>query len=67
MGGPCDMPIHGETAKELTDNGARHLTEADDEGHKKALGMMENMQKDPAAGQKWQEDFNRKFAEFPED
>lgn len=67
MGGPCDMPIHGEIAQELSDNGAKHLKEATDEGHKQALAMMEDMQKDPVAGQKWTEDFNRKFAELPED
>ena len=23
MGGPCDMPIHGETAEEMMQNGAK--------------------------------------------
>ncbi len=67
MGGPCDMPIHGETAKEMMDNGAKHIQESGDEGHKKVLTMMEDMQKDPAAGKQWNDDFDRKFAELPED
>ena len=67
MGGPCDMPIHGETAREMSDNGAKHLMEQNDEAHKTAQSMMADMQKDPAAGQKWNEDFTRKFAELPED
>jgi hypothetical protein len=67
MGGPCDVNIHGETAQEMSDNGAKHLQESSDEGHKQALSMMENIQKAPAAGQKWTEDFNKKFAELPED
>jgi hypothetical protein len=67
MGGPCDMPIHGETAQEIMENGAKHLRESTDEGDKKALAMMEDMKKDPEAGKKWTEDFNRKFAELPED
>lgn len=67
MGGPCDMPIHGETAEELMNNGTKHVQESNDEGHKKVIAMMEEMQKDPAAGQKWTEDFNKKFADLPLD
>jgi hypothetical protein len=67
MGGPCDMPIHGETAQEMADNGGKHLLESTDEGDKQALAMMNDMQKDPAAQKKWMEDFSRKFAELPED
>ena len=67
MGGPCDAPIHGETAEEMMNNGATHVRETNDEGHKQVLAMMEEMQKDPVAGQKWNEDFAKKFAEAPED
>lgn len=67
MGGPCDMPIHGETAQEIMDNGAKHVQEINDEEHKKVLTMMEEMQKDPIAGKKWNDDFAKKFAEIPED
>jgi predicted small metal-binding protein len=66
MGGPCDESIHGETAEEMMNNGAKHLQEANDEAHKPALAMMEDMQKNPAAGQAWNDDFAKKFAELPE-
>lgn len=61
MGGPCDMPISGNTAKEMMDNGAKHLMEMNDEGHKKAMAMMEEMSKNPEAGKRWNEDFEKKF------
>ena len=67
MGGPCDMPIQGETAEEMMNNGAKHLMEQSDEAHKAAKSMMEDMQKNPAAGQKWNEDFAKQFAELPQD
>ena len=67
MGGPCDMPIHGETADELMNSGTEHIKTQNDEGHQKAVQMMEDMQKDAAAGQKWTEDFKQKFAQLPED
>ena len=67
MGGPCDMPIHGETADEMMNNGATHIRESNDEGHKKVLAMMEEMQKNPASGKQWNDDFAKKFAELPQD
>lgn len=67
MGGPCDMPIHGENADEMMNNGAKHIREQDDEEHKKVEMMMEEMQKNPASGKQWSDDFNKKFAELPED
>jgi len=67
MGGPCDTPIQGETADELMNNGTKHVQEQTDEGHKKVMQMMEAMRNDPAAGQKWTEDFKQKFAELQED
>ena len=67
MGGPCDMPISGETAQEMSDNCAKHLQEQTDENHKQALAMMEDMQKNPAAGQQWSDEFAKKFAELPEE
>lgn len=67
MGGPCDTPIHGATAQEMSANGAKHLQESTDEGHKEALKMMADMQTNPEAGQKWNEDFAKKFAELPEE
>ncbi len=67
MGGPCDAPLHGETADEMMDNGAKHVQEQTDEEHKKVLVMMDEMQKNPDSGKQWNEDFHKKFAELPED
>jgi predicted small metal-binding protein len=67
IGGPCDTEIHGETVDEMMNNGTKHVRESNDEGHKKVVQMMEDMQKDPEAGKKWTEDFSQKFAELPED
>ena len=67
MGGPCDAPIHGETAEEMMNNGAAHVRESDDEGHKKVQAMMEEMQKNPESGKQWNDDFTKKFAELPQD
>jgi len=67
MGGPCDTPIHGETAEVMMNNGAKHIQETHDEGHKKVLAMMEEMRKNPQSGKEWNDDFARKFAELPED
>jgi hypothetical protein len=67
MGGPCDVTIHGETAREMSRNGAKHLMEANDDAHKAAKEMMAEMQKDPTAQDKWSENFAKKFSELPED
>lgn len=67
MGGPCDEPITGETAEEMTDNGTKHVMSKEDEEHKRVLVMMQDMMKDLEAMKKWNEDFAKKFAELPED
>ena len=67
MGGPCDTEIHGETAEEMMADGAAHVTQTNDEEHKKVLAMMEEMQRNPQSGKQWNDDFAKKFAELPED
>jgi len=67
IGGPCDTEIHGETAEEMMNNGAKHVQQSNDEEHHKVLVMMEDMQNNPEEGRKWNEDFTKKFAEIPED
>lgn len=62
MGGPCDAEITGNTPEEMMKNGEAHLLSKDDEAHKKAVAMMEEMQKNPEAGKKWNDDFQAKFA-----
>ena len=43
MGGPCDTEIHGETAEEMMADGAAHITQTNDEEHKKVLEMLKGM------------------------
>lgn len=65
MGGPCDMPLHGETPEEMMDNGAKHVNEMamnGDEAHKKVKEAMDSMQKDPESGKAWNEKFMKDFA-----
>ncbi len=69
MGGPCDTPITGNTADEMMNNGAAHVTEManqGDEEHKKVLVMMEEMQNNPTAGEQWGKEFHAKFDALPE-
>jgi len=67
MGGPCDAKISGNTAEELMNNGSDHIRSNDDEGHKKAVAMMEDMKNKPEEGKKWNDDFAAKFDALPED
>ena len=70
MGGPCDMSISGNTADEMLKNSTKHIkemTEKGDEGHKKVMVMMEEMQKNPATGKEWNDKFRMDFAALPED
>lgn len=67
MGGPCDMPIQGNTAEEMMNNGRNHVHSVDDEGHKKVIAMMVEMQSNPEAGKKWNDDFTAQFNALPEE
>lgn len=67
MGGACDAVIKGNTAEEMVDNGGKHLMQSADPGDVNARKMMEDMQTDPVAQKQWMEDFQRKFAELPEE
>lgn len=69
MGGPCDAQLHGMTAEEMMNDGAAHvkmMAEKGDEGHKKVLVMMDEMQKNPASGKEWNEKFMKEFAALPD-
>jgi predicted small metal-binding protein len=72
MGGPCDAPLHGNSADEVMAEGAKHIqemTDKGDEGHKKVLMMMNEMQKNPDSemNKQWTEKFSADFAALPED
>ena len=70
MGGPCDAQLHGMTAEEMMSSGAAHvkmMAEKGDEGHKKVLAMIEEMQKNPESGKEWNEKFMKNFAALSEE
>ncbi len=65
MGGPCDIPIHGNSAEEMMNNGKKHVHSVDDEGHKKVITMMQEMQKNPEASKEWNDKFKKDFDALP--
>ena len=68
MGGPCDYPLHGNTADEVMNSGAKHIKEMvgkGDEEHKKVKMIMDEMQKNPASGKDWNNKFMKDFAALP--
>ena len=67
MGGPCDTKISGNTADELMKSGSDHIGSMDDDGHKKAVTMMEDMKNKPEEAKTWDNDFKAKFDALPED
>jgi hypothetical protein len=70
MGGPCDTAFQGNTSEEIMNKGAAHVTEmaaTGDEGHKKALEMMQAAQTDPALAKQWGDKFEADYAALPED
>jgi len=69
MGGPCDFTVTGNSAEEMMQNGALHVTQmADtgDEGHKNVLAMMKDMEGKPEEAKKWNDEFAAKFAALPD-
>jgi hypothetical protein len=70
MGGPCDYPIHGNTADDVMNKGTAHIKEMigkGDEEHKKVKSMMDEMQKNPDSAKEWNNKFMKDFAALPED
>ena len=70
MGGPCDLPLRGETADDVIKAQDRHLNEAvagGDDEHKGALKDMKGRWKRPVSGMRWYRDVKRDFAALPED
>lgn len=61
MGGSCYMLISGNTVQEMMNNGIMHIMETNDEGHRKALAIMEEMKKYPEMAKKWIEQLESKF------
>jgi hypothetical protein len=70
MGGPCDLPLHGNTADEVIKAQDSHLKEMvakGDETHKSALKSMKGRWKNPISGMGWYRKMKRDFAALPED
>ena len=68
LGGPCDLPLHGDTADAVIKAQDKHLNEivsSGDEAHKDALKEMKGRWKHPVSGMKWYRDTKREFAARP--
>jgi hypothetical protein len=69
LGGPCDLPLQGETANDVIKAQDRHLKEmvaGGDATHHSALKEMKGRWKNPLAGMGWYRQAKRDFAALPE-
>jgi hypothetical protein len=69
LGGPCDLPLRGETANDVIKAQDHHLKEivaGGDETHQSALKEMKGRWKNPLAGMGWYRQTKRDFAALPE-
>jgi hypothetical protein len=70
LGGPCDVPLHGNTADEVIKAQDSHLKEmvaGGDETHNSALKDMKGRWKHPLSAMAWYRNTKRDFAALPED
>jgi hypothetical protein len=70
LGGPCDFPLHGDTADVVIKAQDRHLKDvvaAGDDAHKPALKDMKGRWRHPIAGMGWYKQAKRDFADLAED
>jgi hypothetical protein len=70
LGGPCDVPLHGDTADEVIKAEDKHLKEmvaGGDATHSEALKKMKGRWKNPISGMAWYRKAKRGFAALPED
>ena len=70
MGGPCDVPFHGNSADDVIKAQDKHLKEMaanGDEAHKDALAQMQARWKNPFKGMGWYMKTQKDFAALPED
>ncbi len=70
LGGPCDLPHHGNSANDVIKAQDAHLKEVvagGDETHGGALKEMQGRWKNPLAGMGWYRKAKRDFAALPED
>ena len=70
LGGPCDLPLHGETANDVIKAQDRHLKEMvanGDQTHESALKEMKGRWKNPLSGMAWYRKTKRDFSALRED
>lgn len=70
LGGPCDLPHHGNTANEVIKAQDHHLKTAvadGDDAHKDALSEMQSRWRNPLSGMAWYRKAKRDFAALPAD
>jgi predicted small metal-binding protein len=70
LGGPCDLPLQGNTADEVIKAEDRHLREVvagGDTLHETALKAMKGRWRHPISGMGWYKNTKREFAALPED
>ena len=70
LGGPCDLPLHGDTADDVIKGQDQHLQDAvtaGDDTHADALKAMKGRWKRPVSGMKWYRTAKKDFAALPDD
>jgi hypothetical protein len=69
LGGPCDLPLQGETANDVIKAQDQHLKDmvaGGDETHRSGLKDMKGRWKNPVAAMGWYRKAKRDFAALPE-
>jgi hypothetical protein len=69
LGGPCDLPLRGNTANDVIKAQDQHLKDmvaGGDDTHQSALKDMKGRWKNPIAGMGWYRKAKRDFAALPE-
>jgi hypothetical protein len=70
LGGPCDLPHHGNTANDVIKAQDRHLkamVAGGDDTHKSALSEMQGRWTNRLSGMAWYRSAKRDFAALPAD
>jgi hypothetical protein len=70
LGGPCDLPLQGETADEIIkaeDGHLRDVVAGGDTDHEAALQAMKGRWRKPFSGMAWYKKTKREFAALPDD
>ncbi|MDY7529902.1 MULTISPECIES: hypothetical protein [Cryobacterium] len=68
LGGPCDQPLHGETADDVIKAQNRHLKDAvkaGDATHEQAHNEMKARWRHPKQSMDWYTSAKKEFAEIP--